>query len=243
MFEHELIEIPLMELHTASWNYKGSDKKTMKKLIANMKINGQIQLLIVRELGKSKYEIINGNHRFEALLDLGFKSAVCLNLGMVSLAHAKRIAFETNETEFEADNVKLSDMVKELSKTFTMEDLEETLPFSKKEMQAMFDVTSFGTSEEDVGEEPEIDMTPSDEDFDFDSATSSPSERLEKDDHVISEYLMSEEVRDDFLVTMQKLKQSKDFSSTINNDAEISFVIGLINKQIDLRKNARKIGQ
>jgi hypothetical protein len=240
MFEHELIEIPLRELHKAPWNYKTENKKIMNKLMANMKIRGQIQLLIVRELGKFKYEIVNGNHRFDALIDLGHTSAVCLNLGMISLAQAKRIAFETNETEFEADTTKLTDLVVELSKTFTLPDLEETLPFSKKEMEAMLKITSFEeelpVEEED---EPEINMTPSDEEFDFDTASSSPADVVDKnDDHVVSEYLMVEDVRDNFLKTVMKMKQDKNFSSGVNNDAEISYIVGLINKQIDLRNKS-----
>jgi len=238
MFDHKLVELPLSELNKANWNYKLNNKPLMAKLTANMKDRGQVQLLIVRELGKAKYEIVNGNHRFDALLDLGITSATCLNLGPISLTHAKRIAFETNETEFAADNIKLADIIKELSEAFSMEDLELTLPFSRKEIDDMAKLTTFNFEDDDFMSALPDDGSESEE-FDFDDAESNSVSVPEKDnDHFVAEYLMSLDVRDEFLGAFNLLrdKLSKTAPKTINNDAEIGYLISLINAHVAKRE-------
>lgn len=239
MFDHKLVELPLKELTQASWNYKTNNKTMMAKLKANMKDRGQVQLLIVRELGVGKYEIVNGNHRFDALIDLGQTYATCLNLGPIGIAQAKRIAYETNETEFAADNIKLADIIKELSEAFSMEDLEATLPFSKNEIEDMAKLTTFNFEEDtfmhDLG-----DGEGSNEDFDFDDAENQSQQTPDKDnDHFVAEYLMTLEVREEFLGAFAMLKDklaNKTPPKTINNDIEVGFLINMINTHVQKRE-------
>ena len=107
----------------------------MEKLKKNLIRNGQIENIIVRNAkAKGYYEVVNGNHRLKALVDIGVKKIVCYNLGKISQAHAERIAIETNETKFAADKTKLGELLAHISESFKSEDLLETLPFSEDEM-------------------------------------------------------------------------------------------------------------
>lgn len=119
------IVIPLKNLVKANWNYKHDEPKKAEKLKANFMRNGQIQNLIVRELDTGYYEVVNGNHRVDVMVDLNMDSAVCYNLGNITLQHAQRIAIETNETNFKNDSEKLNGLLMELSQQF--EDLQDTL--------------------------------------------------------------------------------------------------------------------
>lgn len=128
------VEIPLAKLVKAEWNYKTENAEKSEKLRANLTANGQVQNLIVREIDDDGtgqiYEVVNGNHRLDDMEILGWKSAVCYNLGPISLSQAKRIAIETNETNFVADDEKLAELLWELVGEIGVDDLLETMPFT-----------------------------------------------------------------------------------------------------------------
>lgn len=128
-------EISIDKLVKADWNYKENNKELAEKLANNIKRNGQIENIIVRELDTGFYEVVNGNHRLDVLKKLGFETVYSFNLGVISEAQAKRIAVETNETKFSSNTESLSALVKELSIEF--DDIDLTMPFSEEEMNEM----------------------------------------------------------------------------------------------------------
>lgn len=150
------VDVPIDKLVKAEWNYKEDDEFTAEKLFNNIKRNGQVVNVIIRELEHGKFEICNGNHRYEPLLKLGYKTVHCYNLGKdVSLAAAQRIAIETNETSFPNDPMKLSYTIKAIVEEFDLSDVELTLPYDSSTTTeflklADFDWKSYG-QEEDTG--------------------------------------------------------------------------------------------
>lgn len=139
------IEIPTTQLVPADWNYKKEDPKLQKKLVKNIQKNGCIENLIVRELTSDppSYEIVNGNHRYQALKELNIETVMCYNLGAVNLAFAKKIAVETNETRFFKDEINFAKLMNELVQTYTPLDLSETLNFTEKEIDNYAKLTEF----------------------------------------------------------------------------------------------------
>lgn len=134
--------LPINKLVKAKWNYKNDDEEKKQKLKNNILKNGQIENIIVRELG-DKYEVVNGNHRLDVLLELKKKKVFCYNLGKISTAQAKKIAIETNETKFENDLLKLADLFSDISKEFSITELAETMPFTEKELQNFLELKNF----------------------------------------------------------------------------------------------------
>ena len=63
------IEIPTDKLVKADWNYKTEDQEKQEKLKENIKRNGQIENIIIRELETGFFEVVNGNHRLSVLKD------------------------------------------------------------------------------------------------------------------------------------------------------------------------------
>lgn len=129
------VELPLKSLIEADWNYKVDNPDLIEKLANNLKKNGQLENIIVRYIDTDIYEVVNGNHRLKALNHLGIESVVCYNLGKVNELVAKRIAIETNETKFQADNIRLAELIKEQTEAYDINDLESTLPYSLKELE------------------------------------------------------------------------------------------------------------
>jgi len=154
------VRLPLSWLVKAKWNYKTDDAAKAKKLISNIKKNGLIQNLIVRQLRGGKFEIANGNHRLDSLEGLNLEDAVCYNLGPVSEKVAQRIAVETNETSFDADPVKLGQVLEGLLEEFEKDDLLETMPYEETDFDAL--IAAGGFDPNDI-QEPD-DLPPEDPD-------------------------------------------------------------------------------
>lgn len=142
--------IPTSNLVKAEWNYKYDDEVIKEKLKENIRRNGLIENLIVREIAKDKFEVVNGNHRLDVIQELSIDEVMCYNLGKVPDHVAKRIAIETNETKFVANPTKLADILKELTEHVSFDDLLETLPFTSGELESLtsdLDFNSFDVSE------------------------------------------------------------------------------------------------
>lgn len=137
------MEIDVSLLEFADWNYKTDDDFLAVKLENNIKKNGQIQNILVREIDGGKYEVVNGNHRLKILLKMDVKKAVCYNLGKIDVQQAKRIAIETNETEFDKDDFKLVQVINNILNSDELTGLENTLPYTADELQNFRDLKDF----------------------------------------------------------------------------------------------------
>jgi len=137
------VKVNTSSLVKAEWNYKHDNEFLQERLIANIKKNGQIENLIVRELEGDKLEVVNGNHRFSALQTLGIEQCQVYNLGKVDEKTAKRIAIETNESKFESNEIELSELLKEISDTTPIADMLDTMPFTEVELTGLIDQTNF----------------------------------------------------------------------------------------------------
>jgi len=136
--------IPLGNLVIADWNYKLPDPERDRKLTENLKRNGQVENLTVRRLKTGYYEVVNGNHRLEVMNLMKWKSPVmCFNCGTISDDKAQRLAIELNETRYETDNIKLAQLIENILKNTSIDDLESTVNFSKSDIESMQKLLSF----------------------------------------------------------------------------------------------------
>ena len=135
--------IPFELLVKAAWNYKVDNDNLVKKLIENIKRNGQVQNTLVRELDTGYYEVIDGNHRYDAFASLKVNYVLCFDFGRLSDAKAKRIAVEINETRFESDNIKLAETMADIATEYSLEELEVSMPFTISELENFSDVLEF----------------------------------------------------------------------------------------------------
>jgi hypothetical protein len=145
------IDLPVKSLIKADWNYKENDSDKLEKLKRNIQKNGLIENIIVRELPKNKYEIVNGNHRFDVLSQLEIENVHCFNLGKITLNQAKRIAIETNESKFNADLSLLGANIKDILQDFPVEDLSSTFFMEESEIIDYSEMSEFSFDEYEDG--------------------------------------------------------------------------------------------
>ncbi len=163
-FQNYLI-VPVHLIKKAPWNYKTDDDKISEKLSNNIGRIGQVENVQLRDLEDGYFEMVNGNHRLDVFLQRGIKFIFAYNHGDISIDEAKRIAVETNETRFYADELKLSKIINELKSEFNVEDLKTTFPYSEHEFKNLSNISlsdrdlNLDTINEDEGE-IEITETP-----------------------------------------------------------------------------------
>lgn len=139
--------IPFELLVKADWNYKIDNDKLKEKLIQNLKRNGQVVNTLVRELDTGYYEVIDGNHRYDAFADMKVDFVLCFDFGHISNAQAKRIAIEINETKFEADTIKLAETIKDITAEFSLEEIVVSMPFTMPELENFGELLEFNWDE------------------------------------------------------------------------------------------------
>lgn len=147
--------VAIARLVKAPWNYKEDDDDKKQKLIASLKRNNQIVNLNVRELDTGFLEVIDGNHRLDALLELGATKAVIYDHGKISLAEAQRKSLEINENQFDPDPIKKANLLAELSLTYPVAELAEALPYTEEEITDQIEMSTFDFSQFGDAKAPE----------------------------------------------------------------------------------------
>lgn len=194
-YENYLI-IPIELLQPNTWNYKVEVSSTSKKLNENLKRNGQIENIQVRELEDGYYEVINGMHRYDELKKLKVKKVYCYNHGNISITEAQKRGILTNETRFNSNDAQLIDLIKDLTNEFDLEDLNSTLPF-----------------------DPHV-LLGDDDDIDF----SKPSNDNDKTDKIPFEFMdiKSEISMDQYNIINKNIKEGSESS---NYEDVIKFIV------------------
>ena len=148
--KNQLAEIDVKDLIKADWNYKsdGTEEQILKLCVSIEKDNS-VGVLAVREI-KGKFEVIDGNHRLEAVKRLGWQKIPCENFGEISKAKAITIARRRNHSWFDDDAVKYADLLtNEVLKEYTLNDLATFMPETKKEMEKIAKLLEFDWSKFD----------------------------------------------------------------------------------------------
>ncbi len=138
--------VPLDKIVMSSRNYKDKDDFMQERLETSIKRIGQVENIQVRELETGFFEIVNGNHRYEAFKNMGQKKVIVYNHGKISESEAERRAIETNETKFKANMVKLAGMIKDMQLDIPAADLALTMPFKEAEFINMQNLLDFNWS-------------------------------------------------------------------------------------------------
>ena len=138
---------PIQLLVKADWNYKEENNFMSDKLKENLKRNGQIENIQVRLLQTGFYEVINGNHRLDEMVDLGRKTVIAYDHGVITKQEAIRKTIESNETKFIANPRILAELMNEIATEFGDADIAFTMPYTEDEirnLKSMLDLDNGG---------------------------------------------------------------------------------------------------
>jgi len=144
MVKTQIVEMNVKDLIKADWNYKSEGtQEQIDKLKNSIKIDKSVGVLAVREI-KGKFEVIDGNHRLEAIKQMKWKKVPCENFGEITKATAITIARRRNHQWFEDDLLSYSDIFKnDVLQEYSLDDLEKFMPDTKAEMMSIAELTDF----------------------------------------------------------------------------------------------------
>lgn len=163
--QERIIYVNIEDLVPAEWNYKKpATEDQLRKLCASIERDKSIGVLPTRRLN-GKHEVIDGNHRLEAIKMLGWKVVPCEDFGEISIAEAVTIARRRNYQWFEDDHLKLAEVFTEsVFPEIDINELETFMPDSRQDLEDLsklleFDWDQFKDDGESVGESPEDENT------------------------------------------------------------------------------------
>ncbi|MCA9366736.1 hypothetical protein KC887_00525 [Candidatus Kaiserbacteria bacterium] len=135
--------IPAELLVNAPWNYKEDNEATEEKLEQNLKLQGQVENLNVRKLETGFWEVGNGNHRNKIFQRNGRRFILACDHGEISQAEFQRRVILQNDTRWQNNELRLAELISEISQTIPMDDLLVGMPYTMDELQAFTEMLSF----------------------------------------------------------------------------------------------------
>ena len=144
----QLANIDIKDLHKAEWNYKtDGTEEQIEKLINSINQDKSVGVLAVREV-EDGFEVIDGNHRFEAVSRMDWKEVPCENFGSITKATAITIARRRNHKWFEDDILAYAEIFNEsVLAEYDIGELEKFMPDTKEEMESLSKMLDFDWDE------------------------------------------------------------------------------------------------
>ena len=135
--------VPIGSIKPNPWNPNKQSEFVFEKEKNSITQFGFVVPIIVRESSKGAYEIIDGEHRWKAAKELGFKQVPINSLGKVTVAVAKKLTIILNELKGDYDTIELSKLVKDLKDSVGLDELMRDLPFSEQDLKNLIDSATF----------------------------------------------------------------------------------------------------
>lgn len=162
------LELPVEELRPNEFNSNFVSPENETKLDASIRRFGVFKPIVIRQIALGAFEIIGGEHRWEAAKRVGLKKVPVIDLGPISDNEAKEISLADNARYGADDALALSELLQSLGSS---EDIQSFLPFSDIDVQALFSASdialddlvldeNFDGDKEEAHEEPAALKTP-----------------------------------------------------------------------------------
>jgi ParB-like chromosome segregation protein Spo0J len=126
------------------WNYNAQSTETFAKLVASIRKHGYVQPAVVREMGEGRYQILGGEHGWRAAIELNMPEISIVNLGVVPDARAKELSILLNELHGDPDQVRLADVLRDITRDQDVQELLATLPYTSRELSMYVEAVDFG---------------------------------------------------------------------------------------------------
>jgi len=136
------VVIPLSKAQPNGWNPNVMNSEMYRKELASIRKFGYVNPILVRGKG-SGYEIIDGEHRWRALHELGYEEAEVTVIEGLTDADARQLTIVLNETRGRANPEKLGALLKDLLGDVPKSDLLDVLPLSPIDFDRLTGLESF----------------------------------------------------------------------------------------------------
>lgn len=129
----DFLHIDPRELFQNPWNTNVVAPSEMEKLKASLSRHGWVRPVMVRETDFG-HEILGGQHRVEAAIELGHETVPVVNLGRISDQKAKEVGLIDNARYGQDDALGLAELLKDLGGAKAMA---EFLPIGDEELASL----------------------------------------------------------------------------------------------------------
>ncbi len=133
----QVITIPIDNLVPNPWNPNKQTDFMFDHELHSIKKFGFIDPVTARRLKGSSFEIIDGEHRWRAAKQLGFKEISINNLGKVEDADAEQLTLILNELKGTADRDLVAELLQRIKKHVPLEEMIKNLPMAESEMHSL----------------------------------------------------------------------------------------------------------
>lgn len=144
--------LPIEKIRPNTYNPNKIDEKNLAKLKADIERKGKVPPIVVRPIGPEEWEIVDGYHRWLILKDLGH-SRIPAVIWDIDETEAKLKTVQLNYLRGNAVPIRLANLIHDLNRTMTLEDLEAALPYEKAELKDSLDLLKLPTDIDKVVEE------------------------------------------------------------------------------------------
>jgi len=135
------VEVNINSLIPNPWNVNKTTPRQQEAIAESLGEYGQVIAILCRKQG-DKYQIIDGEHRYQELVKSGVKTAVINVIEDISDAHAKKLSIILNETRGYADRVDLGRLLDEI-KIDMGDDLITALPYDPQELDQLIKASQY----------------------------------------------------------------------------------------------------
>jgi len=161
-YQHEIKLVKIKEIQPNKYNPNVMEDELKTQLEQRMKEEGMLQPILLRNIepkGEIKYEIVDGEHRYFAAVNADFEEIPAIILDK-KLPDAMLATINMNKLKGQFDTLKLAEVIHTLHKTYSIDELEEKLGYSKEQIEGMesllkYDFDSFDDEGVDLDEGPE----------------------------------------------------------------------------------------
>lgn len=149
----KLKKVNISEVSVNGWNPKDKNTKEYKQVVRSIENNGLRDPVIVREVN-GHYEVIDGEQRYTAANELGYKEIWVYNEGKMDEAEAKALTI-WYQVQVPFNEIDLSHLVVEL------DDLNVLLPYTEDQIMdfknmAQFDFSQYDTTDDEFQEDESV---------------------------------------------------------------------------------------
>jgi ParB/RepB/Spo0J family partition protein len=144
-FIHEVKIVKASQIRKNEYNPNVVSDEIMEQLVRRIEEEGFLQPLILRNIppeGDVIYEIIDGEHRFNAGLALGYDELPAIIVDK-DLPNAMISTINMNKLRGDFDTLKLAEVIHQLNKVYTIDELETMLGYSTDEMEGLDKLLNF----------------------------------------------------------------------------------------------------
>ena len=129
----KVTHIEVEKLRPNPWNPNRMSDEMFHKLKEYVKREGMVEPIVVRPQGE-EYEILGGYHRWLICKELGYGSVPCVVVELDD-RRARILSINLNELKGQSLPHLLAELIHDLSKEVTLEDLETQLPYTSAELK------------------------------------------------------------------------------------------------------------